>query len=40
VLHHLSRRHTLAELRAEVNVRLPELAGRIHLWGEGRPSNG
>jgi ribonuclease Z len=36
VLHHLSRRHALAELRAEVDARLPELAARIHLWGEER----
>ena len=34
VLHHLSRRHSIAELRAEVSARLPDLASRIHLWGE------
>jgi ribonuclease Z len=34
ILHHLSRRHTTAELRAEIGRRLPRLAGRIHLWGE------
>jgi ribonuclease Z len=33
VLHHLSRRHSTAELRAAVDARLPRLAGRIHLWG-------
>ena len=40
VLHHLSRRHTIAELRTEVNARLPELAARIHLWGEERAADG
>ena len=34
VLHHLSRRHSTAELRAEVETRLPGLASRVHLLGE------
>jgi ribonuclease Z len=34
VLHHLSRRFRRHELRAEVERLLPELAGRIHIWGE------
>ncbi len=34
VLHHLSRRFRRRELRAEVERLLPELAGRIHIWGE------
>jgi ribonuclease BN (tRNA processing enzyme) len=34
VLHHLSRRHRVAELRAEVDRRLPRLAERIHLLVE------
>jgi len=34
VLHHLSRRYRVDELRAEVNRRLPHLAERIHLIGE------
>ena len=34
VLHHLSRRFRPRDLRAEVDRLLPELAGRIHLWGE------
>ncbi|MEO7972274.1 MAG: MBL fold metallo-hydrolase [Thermoanaerobaculia bacterium] len=34
VLHHLSRRHTIGELRHEIEARLPELAARIHLLGE------
>ena len=34
VLHHLSRRHRPAELRAAVNLHLPELAGKIVVWGE------
>lgn len=34
VLHHLSRRYRVEELRAEVDRRLPELAERIHLIGE------
>ncbi|MGE0640406.1 MAG: MBL fold metallo-hydrolase [Thermoanaerobaculia bacterium] len=42
VLHHLSRRHHPGELRAEVDRRLPELAARIHVWGEpgGSPGSG
>jgi ribonuclease Z len=36
VLHHLSRRHSIAELRAEIDRRLPGLAAKIHLWGEAR----
>lgn len=35
VLHHLSRRHRPAELRAEVERRMPELAGRVHLVAGG-----
>ncbi|HEY4590845.1 MAG TPA: MBL fold metallo-hydrolase [Thermoanaerobaculia bacterium] len=35
VLHHLSRRFRVEELRAEVNRRLPELAARIHILVEG-----
>lgn len=35
VLHHLSRRHQPAELRAAVDRRLPELAPRIHVLGSG-----
>lgn len=35
LLHHLSRRYTVAEMRARVDDVLPaELAGRIHLMGE------
>ncbi len=34
VLHHLSRRHSIAELRREVEARLPRLAPRVHLLGE------
>jgi ribonuclease Z len=34
VLHHLSRRHRMAELRREVEERMPELAGRVYLVGE------
>ena len=34
VLHHLSRRHTLSELRREVERHLPELAARVHLLVE------
>lgn len=34
VLHHLSRRYRLRELRAEIESRMPELAERIHLLGE------
>ena len=36
VLHHLSRRHSIDELRREVEARLPGLAPRIHLLGEVR----
>lgn len=32
VLHHLSRRHRPAELRAEIDRRLPALAPRVHLF--------
>ncbi|HEX3554961.1 MAG TPA: MBL fold metallo-hydrolase [Thermoanaerobaculia bacterium] len=35
VLHHLSRRFRVEDLRAEVNRRLPELAARIHILVEG-----
>ncbi len=35
VLHHLSRRFRVEDLRAEVNQRLPELAARIHILVEG-----
>ena len=34
VLHHLSRRHSIGELRREVEARLPRLASRVHLLGE------
>lgn len=34
VLHHLSRRHCAAQLRAEVERSLPELASRIRILGE------
>jgi ribonuclease Z len=34
VLHHLSRRHKVEELRAEIDRRLPQLAARIHLLVE------
>jgi ribonuclease Z len=34
VLHHLSRRHPVAELRAEIERRLPELAPRVHILVE------
>ncbi len=34
VLHHLSRRYRTAQLRAEVDRRMPELAARIHVFGE------
>lgn len=34
LLHHLSRRHTVAELRAEVERLMPELAPRVHLLFE------
>jgi ribonuclease Z len=36
VLHHLSRRYRVEELRAAVEARLPELAPRIFLLGEDR----
>jgi len=35
VLHHLSRRHRVSELRAEVEHRMPELAPRVHFLVEG-----
>jgi ribonuclease Z len=35
VFHHLSRRFRVAELRAEIERRLPELAPRVHLLVEG-----
>jgi ribonuclease Z len=35
VLHHLSRRHRVEDLRVEVDGRLPELAPRIHILVEG-----
>jgi ribonuclease Z len=34
VLHHLSRRYRPAQLRAEVDRRLPDLSGRIQVLGE------
>lgn len=34
VLHHLSRRHRVADLRRQVDERLPGLAPRVHLLGE------
>jgi ribonuclease Z len=34
VLQHLSRRHKVAELRTEVDQRMPELAPRVHLLVE------
>lgn len=43
VLHHLSRRHRVAELRAEVRRLMPELAPRIHFLVEaeaGEPKRG
>ncbi|PYQ56268.1 MAG: hypothetical protein DMF53_25955 [Acidobacteria bacterium] len=36
VLHHLSRRFRVEDLRAEVERRLPELASRIHILVEGK----
>jgi ribonuclease Z len=36
VLHHLSRRFRVEELRAEVERRLPELAPKIHILVEGK----
>lgn len=38
VLHHLSRRHRLADLRREVTARMPELADRVHIVGEEDPN--
>lgn len=35
VLHHLSRRHKVADLRAAIESRLPELAPRVHFLVEG-----
>jgi ribonuclease Z len=35
VLHHLSRRYRMADLRAALAARLPELAPRVHLMTEG-----
>ncbi len=35
VLHHLSRRHRRSELRSYLTRALPELAPRVHVWGEG-----
>lgn len=35
VLHHLSRRHSVGDLRREVERHLPGLAGRVHLLVEG-----
>lgn len=35
VLHHLSRRHRRGELLAYLARELPELAPRVHVWGEG-----
>ena len=34
LLYHLSRRHRAADLRRAVAERLPELAPRVHVWGE------
>lgn len=34
VLHHLSRRYKVADLRAEIERRLPELAPRVHILVE------
>lgn len=34
ILHHLSRRHSIALLRREVETKLPRLASRVHLLGE------
>ena len=36
ILHHLSRRYRVEDLRAEVERRLPELAPRIYILVEGR----
>lgn len=35
VLHHLSRRHRTSDLRQAVETRMPGLADRIHIVGEG-----
>ncbi len=35
VLHHLSRRYRVEDLRAEIERRLPELASRVHILVEG-----
>jgi len=35
ILHHLSRRYRVEDLRAEIERRLPELAPRIHILVEG-----
>jgi ribonuclease Z len=40
VLHHLSRRFRVEDLRAEVERRLPELAPRIHILVEGEGKAG
>ncbi|HVS01506.1 MAG TPA: MBL fold metallo-hydrolase [Thermoanaerobaculia bacterium] len=40
VLHHLSRRHRRAELRALVDAEMPELAARVHLVGRGGDGSG
>ncbi len=34
LLHHLSRRHTVAQLRAEIERKLPELSQRVHILFE------
>ena len=36
VLHHLSRRHSIADLRRAVEEKLPRIASRVHLFGEAR----
>ena len=36
VLHHLSRRFRPSDLRAEVDRLMPDLAERVHVWGEER----
>jgi ribonuclease Z len=38
VLHHLSRRHSIGELRREVDLHLPAIAPRVHLLVEGTGS--
>jgi len=40
VLHHLSRRFRVEDLRAEIQRRLPELAPRIHILVEGEGKAG